>query len=310
MRQTWSSLLIGRRKTASAAAAGVASPAAAWGCLGGRGSWLPGPPRWGSCHAGSSPPWGACTSERTWAKGKTDLQKALLSSLWVCFHVAIYSSESRLAMTTSVWMHQGLYVLPCSSPSGMQLHLSGGCKDYCCFNSQWQSGHNGSYLLMSYTRLSWKQWPRSKTLHISFCLTTWRLVLFCSSEEFSDEGKTSQAADSAGLSVGGCETCATCDALRRVYSCLSLPTEKRFRTVCVCALNFCHVLISACCVTSVMLGHGVSSLMPWHYLLTSKEIRWKQAFSCQCCLIFALWSCPESWSETGLFNGGSTAKTR
>lgn len=43
---------------------------------------------------------------------------------------------------------------------------------------------------MSYTRLSWKQWPRSKALHISFCLTTWRLVQFCSSEEFSDEGKT------------------------------------------------------------------------------------------------------------------------
>lgn len=74
--------------------------------------------------------------------------------------------------------------------------------------------------------------------------------------------KPSQAAGLAGSSVGGCETCAMCDVLRRVYSCLSLPTEKRFRSVCVHALNFCHVLISACCVTSVMSGHGVSSLMP------------------------------------------------
>lgn len=76
------------------------------------------------------------------------------------------------------------------------------------------------------------------------------------------KAKPSQAAGSAGSAVGGCETCATCDALRRVYACLSLTTEKRFRSGCVRALNFCHVLISACCVTSVMSGHGVSSLMP------------------------------------------------
>ena len=56
------------------------------------------------------------------------------------------------------------------------------------------------------------------------------------------KAKPSQDAGSAGSSVGGCETCATCDELCRAYSCLSLPTEKRFRSGCVRALEFLSCL--------------------------------------------------------------------
>lgn len=76
------------------------------------------------------------------------------------------------------------------------------------------------------------------------------------------KAKPGQAAGSAGSPVGSCKTPAKCDVLRRVYSCLSLTTVKRFRSGYVYAWNFCHVLVSACCVTSVMSGRGVSSLMP------------------------------------------------
>lgn len=83
---------------------------------------------------------------------------------------------------------------------------------------------------------------------------------------------------------------------------------RRFRNGCVCTLNFCRILVSACCVTSVTLGHGVSRLVPWHYVLTPKEMRWKYASSCQHWQVFVLWSRLESLSETVYFSNGSIAR--
>lgn len=68
----------------------------------------------------------------------------------------------------------------------------------------------------------------------------------------------SQAKCSLCLSVGVSERCATSDVLARAYSGPFLPTDKRFRNT----LNFCHVLVPVHCVTSVMLGRGLSSPMP------------------------------------------------
>lgn len=70
--------------------------------------------------------------------------------------------------------------------------------------------------------------------------------------------ETSQAKSSLYSPVGGSERCATSDVLARAYSGLFLSTDKRCRNT----LNFWCVLVPVHCVTSVMLGCGLSSLMP------------------------------------------------
>lgn len=118
---------------------------------------------------------------------------------------------------------------------------------------------------------------------------TWCPELFCSPEEGSNEGKAQPSLEVLATHLlWGCP-------LPLLPSC---AIYKRFRNGCICTLSFCHVLVSACCVTPVTLGHGVSRLVPWHYVLTPKEMRWKYASSCQHCQVFVLWSCLESLSET------------